>query len=172
MDHPGGLGGSHTGLDRPGAGFLFAGGEIGAQAEQGIGGPDQALQAAFLNPQARQEFGAVRLGQLDQLGFHLGADAYGGSPLLLGHGGQLLAVGVAAGQVVFADVGGVDDRLGGEQPQGLEQQRLLGAEGHIAGRTAGLQLGLDPFENPIFSLGLLTGARLLLEPLAAFLHLG
>ncbi len=41
VDHAGGLRGLGADVDRPSADLLFAGGEVGLQPEQGVGGADQ-----------------------------------------------------------------------------------------------------------------------------------
>ena len=172
MDHTGSLGGRHAGADRPGAGLLFAGGEVGAQTQQFIGGPDQALQAALAHPQARQKLAALLLGQFNQLRFHLGRDLHAEGTLLLRQGLHGFHEGIAAGQVVLTHIGGIDDRLGGEQAQGPNQGLLLLGQDHRTGGAALLQHRLDALQGAILELGLLAGAQLLLEALAALLHLG
>src|SRR5690606_25303322 len=64
VDHGGGLRSGGAFLHRPGAHFLHAGGEVGLQAEQGIGGADDAIQAGFFQAHVGQEHVAVGVIQL------------------------------------------------------------------------------------------------------------
>ena len=56
VDDAGGGGGLVADVDGPGARFLFAGGEIGAQAEEMIGGADERADARFLDAEAFEIF--------------------------------------------------------------------------------------------------------------------
>ena len=171
VDHPRCLGGRHAGLDGPGTGFLLAGGEVGAKPQQGIGGTNQTLQPPFAHPQTSQEFSAILFWQFNQFSLHLRRNRHGFGALLERQSFHLLHVGIARGQVVFAHVGGVDDRLGGEQPQGLHHGGLLIAERHTAGRPSGFQHHLNPLQGGVFGLGFLAGTGLFLEALTALFDL-
>ena len=57
VDHAGGGGGLVALVDRPGAGFLHAGGEIGAQAEQVIDGADQRGDAGIVHAHVLEKLG-------------------------------------------------------------------------------------------------------------------
>ncbi len=74
VDDAGGLGRGVAGVDGPGADFFFAGGEIGAQAEQVISRADQRADAAFLDAELLEEgFGFGRF-EVDEFAFDLRAD--------------------------------------------------------------------------------------------------
>ena len=172
MDHPSCLGGRHARLDRPGPGLLFAGGEIGAQAQQAVGGADQTAQPPLAHPQSGQEFSPFRFWQLHQFRLHLGRNPHRFRPLSLRQGRHRFDHGVAAGQVVFVDVGGIDDRFGGQQAKGTQQHLFVLAERQRTGGPTLLQHRLNAFQNPVLHRGFLAGAQLLFEAFAALLHLG
>ena len=74
MDDGGGLRGFVAGMDGPGAGLFFAGGEIGAEAEEVVGSLDQVAGAAFGDAEAFEIFGAFLFRERDEFGFDIGGD--------------------------------------------------------------------------------------------------
>ena len=74
MDNAGGGGRFVASINRPGAGFFFAGGQVGPQAKQMIDSANQCAHAAFLDPEIAQIFLGFGFAQVDQLAFNLGAD--------------------------------------------------------------------------------------------------
>ena len=117
MDLARGLGGLGAPFDRPGAALVLAGGEEGDQAQQGVAGLDEPVQAGLGDAQIVQEHLLLLAIQLGDLRLQLGTDGDDLGPLL---GGQLLhhlvvGVGVAVGKALLIQVGGVDDGLEGEQ---------------------------------------------------------
>ena len=84
VDHAGGRGRLVARVNRPGARFFFAGGEVSAQPEQMIDGADQRADAAALDAEVAQIFRCFRLAQIDQLALDLRADhdRFGGEMFL------------------------------------------------------------------------------------------
>ncbi len=125
--------------DGPGADLLHAGGEIGDQAEQTIGGVDQAVQAGLRQTHVLQKLVAFRGFQLGDLCFQRTTDAHNLAALfgcaLLDSGG----VRVAFLQADFVDVGNVERGLHGDQVQiACERAFLVGEVGGARG-PAGIQ---------------------------------
>jgi hypothetical protein len=63
-----------AGVNRPGADFLFARGEIRPQAEQMIRGADERADAGFLTPSSFKKFLRLGGGQINQVALDLRAD--------------------------------------------------------------------------------------------------
>jgi len=76
VDGAGGAGRLGAFLDRPGAGFLGAGGEEGDEAEQLVTGADQPVEAGLLQPQRLQELGLLGRFELGDLGFDTPTQAF------------------------------------------------------------------------------------------------
>ena len=74
VDDAGGLRCGVALVDGPGAHFLDAGSEVGLQAEQGIGGADDAVEAGFGQAHFFEEQGLVFVFEVGDFAFDLGAD--------------------------------------------------------------------------------------------------
>src|SRR5256714_14426906 len=61
-------------MDRPGSDFLFAGGEVGLEAEQLVTGLNQPVEPGRLQPERRQKISAVFRRKLGELRFDLGRE--------------------------------------------------------------------------------------------------
>src|SRR3546814_11764621 len=59
VDHAGSLWPGRADLDRPCTHFLHAGGEVGLQAEQGIGATDHAIETGLVEAQVLEELESV-----------------------------------------------------------------------------------------------------------------
>ncbi len=81
--------------NRPGAAFVFSGGEEGDQAEQVVALADEAGQAAVGESIAAQEFGGVFVAHLCQFSFDFAADG----------AGSRVGAGADFGEIVFRDGG-------------------------------------------------------------------
>ena len=128
MDDGGGLRGFVAGMDGPGAGFFFAGREIGAEAEEVVGRLDEVAGTAFGDAEAFEILGALLFRQRDEFGFdigrhddHFAAAMADGELLHLLHPG----VGVGVGQIAFGDVAGEQRGLGGEEEERLHERLFL-----------------------------------------------
>ena len=113
VDLTGRLGGLGAVGDGPGAALILAGGEEGDEAQQGVAGFDEPVQAGFLDAQVLQEHGLLLPVQLGDLGLQLGAHGDDLGPLLGGDLLHLLVVGdvLVVGKAVLIQVGGIDDGL-------------------------------------------------------------
>ena len=119
MDDAGGLGGGGALLDRPGAGLLGAGREVGLQAEGVEADAGEGGEAGLLL--ARSDWRSSRASSSSssvELGLELGVeeDRLGG-----GDQGALLVLEGLVGQLVLVDVEDVEERLGGEQVQVVQE---------------------------------------------------
>src|SRR5690606_4219346 len=124
VDDAGGLGGGGAALDGPGAGLLGPGGEVGLQAEGVEADAGDGGEAGLVGAGGLEEFHGVLLVQLGEVGLQLGVeeDRLGG-----GDQGALLVLEVLVGQLVLVDVEDVEEGLGGEQVQVVEELGALAA---------------------------------------------
>jgi hypothetical protein len=120
VDLGGGARGGRAAADRPGADLLRAGGEVGDQVEERVGGADQAVETGLVDPEAREELALLLRRQLGELGLDLPADADDPGALGRGIGLELGAVGVPAREGVLVDVRDVEDGLRGQQMSVVE----------------------------------------------------
>ena len=88
VNHAGGLGAGVTHMNGPGAYFFHTGGEIGLQAQERVGGANQAVQAGLGLAEFFQEHLTVFVAHFRHLSFHLGADGHHRRMLRVGIGGQ------------------------------------------------------------------------------------
>ena len=134
-------------VNRPGAHFLDAGGEVGLQAQQAESRADQPVQARLALAHFFQEKRLVFVAHVGHVGFHLGAD---------GHHGSILAGGVflqarqqrVVFKAVFADVAHEHGGLGGDEAQRLEARLVFGRERQGAHGAAFVQGGLHRLQQP------------------------
>jgi len=121
------------------------------------------MQTQFL-----QEHELFLLGHVGDLLFQTGADRHNFSAFRSGDLLNLSQVGVAfdtLGELRFAHVGGIDDRLSGEQGNISKDLPLRIAFAFKAtGRGAGFQIGLEPLEHIHFGLVLLVALECLYSP--------
>jgi len=110
-----------TGVDGPCASFGFAGGEVGAKAEQMIDGADEGADAALADAETGEVFPGFVFGEVDEFALDLGGDDDGlggemGADVVL-DGLDVTGGGVdggvdVPGEAAFLLLGGVD--IGGE----------------------------------------------------------
>ena len=131
----------------PGARLLLPGGEVGPQAEDVVGRPDELTHAGFLDTEFREELLRLVGGQVDEVALDLGTDHDGlaGEVLLdvLAHL-QDIGVGVRRRQLRLLDIAGEDRGLVGQQPEGLGDGLLLRGERERDARLARVEVRLDP----------------------------
>ena len=120
MDLPRRLGGLGAPGDGPGPALVLAAGEVGDEAQQGVAGLHQPVQAALADAQVLQEHGLLLALQLGDLRLQLGAHGDDLGPLGPGPLRYLPVVGgsLGVGEALLVQVGGVDDGLEGEQVAG------------------------------------------------------
>ena len=171
MNYTSGLWCRHAGFKRPSTSFLLTGGEVCAQPQQSVCRLDQALQTTFTDPQSLKVISSLVVPQLNQLCLHLCRNPNGFRTLVGRQVDHFGAVSVSLCQIFFTHIGGIDDRLGGQQAKGLDHQCLLLAQLNRTGRTTVLQHGLNPLQGRIFLLRFLAGAHLLLQSLSSLLDL-
>ena len=112
--------------DRPRSAFVLTRGEEGDEIKNGIGRARHAVKPGLFEPQALQEGRTIRGVEPGDLGFGSGADGDQLGAFLArvsaqgGHGG----VAVEGGQLLFSDVGHVENLLVSEQKQ-LAQKLVL-----------------------------------------------
>ena len=141
VDDSGGAGSLVALVDGPGADFGLAGGEVGAQAEQVVGGADQALDARVFQAQLLEEHLALVVTlELGYLGLDLGGDDQH-SGVLSGDGlTDAVHIGIAAGSRGLVHIADVQYGLGGEQEELMCDLLLLRVlQRHGTGRLAGQQ---------------------------------
>ena len=130
VDDAGRLGGGGALLDGPGAGLLGAGRQVGLQAEGVEADAGEGGQAGLLLADGLEELQRLLLVELGEVGLQLGVeeDRLGG-----GDQGALLVLEGVVGQLVLVDVEDVEEGLGGEQVQLVQELRLLAALGDARG---------------------------------------
>ena len=156
MNHAGGLGGFPAFLDRPAADLFFAGGEVGLQTEEGVAAADEVGDARVCDAEVLEELFGLFGGEVDEFGLDAGADGHvGGIVVGLHEGGDFLheGVGLGVGQIAFGDVAGVEDGLGGEQLEILEQLFLVVCAIEDVGRFVLVEVGNEFFQDGEFGLG-------------------
>jgi len=139
VDDAGGAGGFGAAFDGPGADLLDAGGEVGDEAEEAVGGVDEAVEAGFGEAGGFEELGALGGFELRDFGFHGAADA-DDFALLFGCAGfdefrELVAVSDAG----FIYVGDVELRLHGDEEEVAGDELFGVVELGGAGGLAGVQ---------------------------------
>ncbi len=124
MNDAGRLGGRGALLDGPGAGFLGAGGEVGLEAEGVEAYVGEGGEAGFFLAYGLEEFEGLLLVEFGEVGFQLGVeeDGLGG-----GDQGALCGLEVLVGQLVLVDVEDVEEGLGGEEVEVVEELLVAGA---------------------------------------------
>ena len=146
--------------DGPGADFVSTGSEEVDQAQEGIAGFDQFIQARFGQAQFFQEdFGFV-VGQFGDFRFDLGRYGDDLGAFLGGVFFDALDVGVGVGIAgfIFGDVGDVDDRLQGQEVEVFDLRQFIFGQAGFAGRFAFFQAGQDFFQDCVFDFGFLVAA--------------
>ena len=117
VDDAGGSGGFGAAADSPGADFLHAGGEVGDEVEERVGGVDEAIEAGLLEAEGFEELRALGRFELGDFGFECAGDAdylraFFGGAFFDGFG-----VGVAGGEAGLVDVGDVELGFGGDEEE-------------------------------------------------------
>ena len=97
VDDTGGSGGFGAAADGPSADFLHAGGEVGDEVEERVGGVNEAVEAGLFEADGFEEFGAFGGFELGDLGFECAADADDLTVFFSGSFFYGLGVGVAGG---------------------------------------------------------------------------
>ena len=163
VDDAGGSGGFGAALDGPGADLLHAGGEVGDEVEERVGGVDEAVEAGFFEADGFEEFGALGGFELGDLGFEGSADAddltslFGGT-LFYGFG-----VGVAGGEAGLVDVGDVELGLGGDEEEVADVGFFFVGEIDCAGGFAGFEGLLELGDGGELGLDFVVGVGGLVE---------
>ena len=163
MDDAGGLRGGGALADRPGAGLLRAGGEVGLQAQGVEADAGEHVETGLVDTHLGEHLaGLVVVAQLDQLGLELGVEED-----RLGRRDELLHLRLegVVGELVGVAVEDVDVGLGGEQRQLAHQRavdpRLDECDHRRTALERGLSRlgGLDGREQALVALGLLLQPR-------------
>ena len=149
MDLAGGLGGLGPPGDGPGPAFVLAAGQVGNEAQQGVAGLDEPVQAGLLHPQVLQEEGTVLRVHGGNVRLHVGADGHHLGVFVFSSLHHRLVVGVVriilkAGLV---HIGCEDDGLQGQQVGGGQNLCLLLIAGVAAGGLALPQPGQQSLEH-------------------------
>jgi len=153
VDDTGGSGGLGAAFDGPGADFLDAGGEVGDEIEQTIGGVDEAVEAGLAEAHVLEEFIALGGFELCDLGFHGSADANDLGAFFFGtllYGGGVI---VALDESGVVDVGDVKLGLGGDEEQLSGEDALVVGEVGGAGRLAGVERAEELLQHGVLGLG-------------------
>ena len=146
VDHASRLRAGVTHMNGPGTDFFHASSEVGLQAQQGVGRADQAVQAGLVLANFLQEFQAVGVVHLGQLGFDLGADGHHGRVLLGGKGLEAVQERVVL-KAVFRHVGHEHGGLGRDQEKLLQLGAFFLAEVNRAHRLGVVQGRLAFFQH-------------------------
>ncbi len=173
VDDACGAGGFGAAFDGPGADLLDAGGEVGDEVEESVGGVDEAVEARFGEAHVFEELVALGGLELGDLGFHLAADAddlgvlFGGACF---NGG---GVGVSGGEAGLVDVGDVELGLGGDEEEVSGVGFFFVGEIDSTGGLAGFEGFFEFGESGELGLDLVVGVGGLVELLdfgVAFLY--
>jgi tetratricopeptide (TPR) repeat protein len=146
-----------AGADRPGAGFLLAGGQVSPQTEQIIGLFDQRAGARLFDPEPREILGTLIWRQSAKLRFDFGRDHNGASAVVPG---GIVAdflnprVRVRVAQFLFRDIAGEERGLRGEQEQSLQHRCFLRRHIKAESKFAAVQMRLQTVDQVEFSLRL------------------
>jgi outer membrane receptor protein involved in Fe transport len=146
MDDGRGLRRGRAALHGPGADFLDPGGEVGLQAQQLVGGADDAVQARLVQAQVGEEGVAVLVLELAQFLLDGGRDRHHLGALAQRprtHGVQVRVVAEA----VLEHVGDVHHRLERQQEQVADRGAVLVGQPQRARRLAGVQPGAHPRQH-------------------------
>ena len=135
VDDAGGLRGGRAFLDRPGAGFFRADGEVGLEAEEFVAGADDAVEARFFEAEAFEEFLLLVIGEDGGFALDLGGDDDGGGAFGFGVGDDRVGELVAGGGGVLVDIADVKDGLG---VRSWSIFQAFWSSGAIVARRAGL----------------------------------
>ena len=135
VDDAGGCGGFVAGDDGPGAGFLDAGGEVGAESQEVIDATDEVGDAGIGDAHFLEEFIGFLDGHFAEFFFDAGGDddgfgagVFGGEFADAGDLGVGVRVCGGTGEFVFADVAGVDGAFGGEEEEVFDDVAVVIAE--------------------------------------------
>ena len=147
VDDTGGLGGGGALLDGPGAGLLGAGRQVGLQAEGVEADAGEGGEAGLLLADRLEELQRLLLVELGEVRLQLGVEE---DRLGRGDQGALLVLEGLVGQLVLVDVEDVEEGLGGEQVQVVQELLVAGALDDARGeeRVALLQDLLAPPRPP------------------------
>ena len=135
VDDTGGGGSFVARGDGPSAGFLDAGGEVGAESQEVIDGTDEVGDAGIGDAHFLEEFFGFLDGHFaeflldacgDDDGF--GAGVLGGEFADAGDLGVGIRVCGGGGEFIFADVAGVDGAFGGEEEEVFDDVAVVIAE--------------------------------------------
>jgi len=180
VDHARRSRGFVTRVDRPCAGFLRSGREVGAKAKEMVGGADEQAHAAVFDAQASQKLPGFFRRQVGEFAFDLRADHDRAAAEVLrgivAHRAHMLRGGrisLKIREVVFADIAGEERRLGGQEEK--TAQDVLFGIGEFEGERglAGVEMGDEFFREGDFGFsGFVSAARGFLVTLGAFFYRG
>src|SRR2546422_739623 len=140
--------------DGPGAAFVFADGEEGNHAEQGVSGTDQAHEAALFQVIAGKEFSGIRLGHLSKLGFDLPANSGSTGIGLRGDFVQLVFADCIfqffAEFRRLADIKHIQNGFLAEEHEAAESLLVLACHFHFTQRALGFKMRLSALEQFVF----------------------
>ena len=142
MNDAGGLGGRVALVDRPGAHFLDACGEVGLKAQKFIARADHAVKPGFRHPHVFEEHFLVGVVKIGDVGFRFGAHGDDGGILFRGKRLHFVKERVVF-KAVIVDVGNVHDGLHREEEKRTDDGLFFVGELHAAGRFPFVQSGLD-----------------------------
>ena len=120
-------------LDSPGPGFLLVVGEEADQVEQPVAFLDHQVQAGLFDAGKGHIIELFFRGEFVQVGFKPGADLDPCRVPVLGNGPDGLQVRMVFVEVLFPDIGRVDDRLGGQEAHFLVESKIMAVLGSRKG---------------------------------------
>jgi hypothetical protein len=162
VDDAGGGGCLVAGSDGPCAGFLFAGGEVGAESEEVVDAPDEAGDAGTGDAEVCEVGFGVVFREVDEFRFDGGADDDGFGVVAVfdevddfadvGVGG---GVGGGRGEIAFGDIAGEDGGFACEEEEEAELASFVVVQFSGDGWFAGVEVGDEFLAEGGFRLGFL-----------------
>ena len=139
VDDASGLWGGRAVGDRPGTDLFFTGGKVGLEAQEGEGGADQAVESGRFEAERSEELAPFFAREFRQLGFDPGGEWNDLRRLLARLDGASQRLHVRSffpRQFIFRHIRGIEDRLGGQQAEGLDPGEHLRVEAGGVDRLA------------------------------------
>ena len=143
MNLTGGLRGFCALLNRPGPALVGTGGEEGDEAQQGVAGLNQPVEAAFRHAQLLHEHGLLlRVIQLGDVRLQLGADGQALAALGIGKGLDCLIMAVVFRLIdlIFRHVCHINRLFQGQQVGGGDEGQVVSIVGVGSGQLALVQV--------------------------------
>ena len=138
VNDAGGLRGSGSLQDRPGANFLGTGSEVTLQTKQLIGRTRHGVQRGLVHPKTGKHLGAVVFGEFRKFALNLGAHHHHIAAVGLGVVAHFLHQWAGSVGILLVNVGHKENRLGGDHSQGAQNAAFLFLQFQTSDRIRGI----------------------------------